>query len=101
MNERLFGCPRCRTYTDAGYRWAYWLLEEPGIVIVGKPVSVDNVNAAVDYWNPPPEEQSEWLVKQILPQVKRYLAVHRDHGIVYIEDDLVFDPEGMCADWDE
>jgi hypothetical protein len=101
MNGRSFGCPRCKTYTDAGYRWAYWLLEEPGIVAIGKSVSVDAVTATAKYWNPPPEEQSDWLVKQILPQVRRYLAAHGDHGLIYIEDDMVFDPDGACADWEE
>jgi hypothetical protein len=76
-------------------------LEKPGLVVIGEPVSVDVVLSAEEYWNPPVEEESKWLVEQILPRVKQYLAAHRKHGIIYIEDDLVFDPEGLCADWVE
>jgi hypothetical protein len=99
MNSRHFGCLRCKTYLDAGYRWAYWQLEEPGIVTIGEPVSVEAVLAASDYWSPPAEEESRWLVEGVLPQVRQYMAEHRDHGILYIEDDTAFDPEGPCADW--
>jgi hypothetical protein len=101
MNCRHFGCRRCKTYIDAGYRWAYWQLEHPGIVAIGEPISVEAVLAASDYWSPPVGEGSQWLVEGVLPRVRRFLAAHRDHGILYIESDLVFDPEGPCADWIE
>ena len=32
VNNRYFGCRTCKTYTDAGYRWARYQLEDPGIV---------------------------------------------------------------------
>jgi hypothetical protein len=40
-------------------------------------------------------------VKQMLPQVRRYLEAHGDHGLIYIEDDMVFHEEGAYADWEE
>jgi hypothetical protein len=101
MNRRFFGCRRCKTYRDAGYRWAYWQLEHSGVVAIGEPISVEAVLAESDYWSPPAEERSRWLVEGVLPQVRRYLAAHRDHGILYIESELVFDAEGPFADWVE
>ena len=52
MNDRYFGCRQCRTYVDAGYRWAYWQLEEPGLVAIGEPVSIDAIFSATEYWSP-------------------------------------------------
>ena len=98
MNCRYFGCGRCKTYTDAGYRWAYWQLEDAGVVSLGKPVSADAVLAATPYWNPPAEERSAWLCEEILPRVRRYLASHREHDLLYFEED---DPGGLFADWVE
>jgi hypothetical protein len=59
MNCRYFACADCKQYIDAGYRWAYWLLEHPGIVRLGEPVSASAVLATADYWTPPPDEQSD------------------------------------------
>lgn len=99
MNCRHFGCPRCRTYVDAGYRWAYWTLEEPGVAVMGEWIDVARLLACHEYWNPPPDEQSHALVHETLPRVRRYVDAHRDHGLIYLEDDMVFDPDGPCHDW--
>jgi len=98
MNARYFGCENCKTYCDAGYRWAYWLLEEAGVVTIGERVVVDEVLRANSYWNPPPEEQNDWLCGRILPAVRSYLTEHHDHELVYIEEDF-FDPDGPFSDW--
>ena len=86
MNNRYFACPSCRIYVDAGYRWAYWLLEDPGLVDLNEGVEVPAVLAHTDYWNPPAEERSQWLCERVLPAVRRFLTDHGDHGIVYIDD---------------
>lgn len=101
MNGRHFGCPRCRSYVDAGYRWAYWLLEDPGVVAVGQQVDVARLFACREYWTPPPGERGHGLADEILPRARRYLDEHRDHGVIYLEDDMVFDPDGPCHDWTE
>ncbi len=101
MNDRYFGCRRLKKYVDAGYRWAYWRLENPGIVSLGQPVSLPSVLNAIDYWNPLLDDRSKWLVDEILPRVKLFIEQHSDHELLYIEQDMVFDPEGPCADWIE
>jgi hypothetical protein len=85
MNDRFFACPKCKTYTSAGYRWAYWLLERTGIVEINGLVNFTNVLSAKDYWNPPPSEQSAWLNEQVFPLVRVFLSEHADHGILYFE----------------
>lgn len=101
MNGRHFGCPECRTYVDAGYRWAYWMLEDPGVVAIGRRVDVARLLASREYWNPPPDEQSPGLADGVLPRARRYLELHRDHGVLYLEDDMIFNPDGPCHDWVE
>jgi hypothetical protein len=86
---------------DAGYRWAYWVLEDPGLVAIGERIDAPRLLACHEYWNPPPDEQSPGLIVEILPRVRRYLEAHRDHGVIYLEDDLVFDPDGPCHGWAE
>jgi hypothetical protein len=96
MNELFFACPTCREKTDAGYRWAYLLLEKPNIVTLGSAVDVDRVLNAIDYWTPP-EGSRPWLVDEILPTVRRFLLEHCDHGIVFWEDDHV--PDDFTLEW--
>ena len=43
MNNLYFACCDCKIYIDAGYRWAYWELEEARIVARRKPVDVESV----------------------------------------------------------
>ena len=91
MNSRFFVCTDCRVYTDAGYRWAYWLLEHPGIVRMGEPFSADAVFAVVEYWQPPVEDRAPWLVGQTLPTVLDFLTEHREHKLLYSDLDVVED----------
>jgi hypothetical protein len=85
MNDRFFACPKCKTFTSAGYRWAYWLLEHTGVVELNGLVSVAKVLNATDYWQPPLDEQSAWLNEQVFPLVRVFLSEHADHGILYVE----------------
>lgn len=89
MNERYFGCERCRTYTEAGYRWAYWHLEDPHVVALGEPVVAEDVLRAEGYWSPSKDDVSDGLARRILPAVKRYLTAHREHRILYLEEDML------------
>jgi hypothetical protein len=87
MNCRYFACADCKQYIDAGYRWAYWLLEHPGTVRLGQEVSEAAILAASDYWQPPPNEQSDWLVQQVLPRVRLFFAGHSGHKLLYLEEE--------------
>jgi hypothetical protein len=94
MNSRFFVCTDCKAYIDAGYRWAYWLLEHPGVVRMGEPCSAEAVFAAADYWRPQAEESSRWLVDHTLPAVRDFLTEHARHKLLYSDLDVdgdVFD----------
>jgi hypothetical protein len=80
MNNLYFGCIRCRVFVDAGYRHAYAALEQPGIVKRSAPVDVDAVLQAREYW----DVDAEWL-RQLLPAVRQFLHVHRDHEVQFGE----------------
>ncbi len=101
MNCRHFGCKHCRKYVDAGYRWAYWTLEEPGIVALNTAVDVAAVVAREEYWSPPLEELSAWLYSEVLPTVRYFLADHAEHGVLYLDSDFIFDPEREGWGWVE
>lgn len=99
MTNLYFACTDCKVYVDAGYRWAAWQLEEPGIVKRGKPVSVESVVSAKEYWTPGKTEGAQWLYGEVLPSVRRFLREHRCHRIVFgntadffsSEDDALLD----------
>lgn len=86
MNDVFFTCHTCRTYIDAGYRWAYWNLEHSGIVQKGTPISISSVLSAHEYWDGEElkEEYSTWL-NQLLPLVKDFLIRHEAHQLFYEE----------------
>lgn len=83
MNNLYFACTECKVYVDAGYRWAVWRLEEPGLVTRGKPVSIDAVLSAREYWTPFETESAGWLYTEVLPSVRRFLDEHKFHRVVY------------------
>lgn len=87
MNNVYFACCDCKIYIDAGYRWAYWNLEEAGIVGCGKPVDVESVLIAQSYWNPPKEEKSRWLYEDVFPPLRQFLQEHKSHRIIFGEDE--------------
>ena len=97
MNFRYFACPTCKTYTNAGYRWAYWNLEHPGLVEPNMPVDVSSVLQADKYWHPPDGADSKWLYEGVLPAVKEFLSEHYDHGILFVESGDFFALEDFEA----
>ena len=104
MNERFVGCRDCKKYIDAGYRWAYWTLEEPGIVCVGEPVTLTALLNAKEFWNPEHDEEhdADWLLKRVLPNLKEFLAVHLEHQLIWLEADQIYsgvDP--LFEGWEE
>jgi hypothetical protein len=101
MNNRYFACQTCKTYTDAGYRWARYQLEDPRIVLADQPVDVRAVLDADGYWNPPEGHERDWNCDEILPRVRRFLDQHGEHDLIYINRDWDFDPDGLCSDWVE
>lgn len=100
MSDLYFACTDCKVYVDAGYRWALWWLDEPGIVNQGKRVSVESVLGAREYWNPSKTESADWLYKEVLPSVRHFLGEHKHHCIVFenTANFLLFEGEGFL-DW--
>src|SRR4030095_15250880 len=66
MTSLYFACTDCKVYIDAGYRWAAWWLEEPGVVRRGKQVAVDLVLSAPEYWSPERNKGAQWLYGEAL-----------------------------------
>jgi hypothetical protein len=100
MNNLYFACADCKIFVDAGYRWAYWSLEETGVVARGMPVSVESVLEAQDYWMPSKTESADWLYKEVLPSVRCFLGAHKHHRVVF-GNTSDFLPADGCAflDW--
>jgi len=78
-------------YTAAGYRWAYWQLEDKGIVILNEAIKPDAIFNADDYWSPPKDDMSEWLYKDIFPKVTDFLNDHKNCELIYVEEDKIFE----------
>jgi hypothetical protein len=87
MNCLYFACQDCKIYIDAGYRWAYWELEEAAIVTRGKQVDIEKVLAAESYWNLDEEDSSHWLYTEIFPPLRKFIEEHREHHIVFDEEE--------------
>ena len=99
MNNVFFYCRNCRTYTDAGYRWCLYTLEKPGILRRGKPIDVDRVLGAQEYWS---GGGAKWLTKELLPEIKNYLSQHREHDLCYGEQENFIDHRaGSPQAWTE
>lgn len=100
MNNLYVACLDCKIYIDAGYRWAYWELEDAGIVSRHAQVYVDAVLAAESYWNPPKEELSRWLYEEVFPPLRQFLNEHKGHQLVFGEDeDFAPDYEDYVLNW--
>ncbi len=95
LNDKYFVCKHDKSYVDAGYRWAYWTLEKKSIVELGKPVRVDILLNHDEYWNPSEEEKDDWLCMDILPTVKDFLSSHKEHKILYVDEEYIFDNEKL------
>lgn len=101
MNCVYFACPRCRSYLDAGYRWAYWNLEEPGIVNQPEAVEIDRVFSTGGYWETDDVPTSNWLREGVLPKVRAFLQEHREHSVLYVDEDWIYHREDIGESWRE
>ncbi len=101
MNCVNFACPQCHQYLDAGYRWAYHTLEKIGIVRQKQVVSVPAVLAATEYWTIDRSPESTWLRDGVLPKVHAFLIEHERHGVVYVEDEWIWNREEAGESWAE
>jgi hypothetical protein len=101
MNNRYFICKRHKKYSDAGYRWAYWQLEDKGIVTLGVAVDVSAVLSEHDYWHPTESEVNEWLCSGILPTVKQFLEAHQHDEIEYADEDFLTEQWELGYKWCE
>src|SRR5256885_795112 len=97
VNALYFACTDCKTYVDCGYRWAHWTLEHPGIVRRGEVIDAQHLLDAHEYCHPPQEPQSAWLYDEVLPSVRRFLAEHGGHNMLFWEiNDL---PDDRSLEW--
>lgn len=101
MNCRYFACQKCFTYVDAGYRWAYWALEATGVTCLAEPISVAKVIAAEKYWHVDDDSESTLLRDRVLPGVRLFLGEHRNHEILYVEEDWLHERWELGYEWHE
>ena len=101
MNNRYFICKTHKKYTDAGYRWAYWKLEDTDVATLGGVVDVNAVLAAQDYWHPTKSEENEWLCSEILPAVRQFLEAHEADEIEYSDEDFLVRQWELGYEWCE
>ena len=100
MNCVYLICRDCKTYIDAGYRWAYWSLEEPQIVRPGEQFSANAVLNATTYWAVP---GGGWPTLAHLALVRQFLLSHASHHLTYgdTETFLPDDDDDAILDWME
>lgn len=102
MNNLYFACHDCKIYVNAGYRWAYWELEDIGVVTREEVIDVNAVLAAKGYWHPPEGEESRWLREDIFPYVMEFLSGHRNHKMTFGSDeDFAPDFDKYYLEWME
>ena len=89
--DRYFACTNCKVYINAGDRWAYWTLEDAGVLAKGAPISADALSSARAYWYPEEVDSANWCLDELLPTVRSFLAEHTCHRIVFGDkDDFMF-----------
>jgi hypothetical protein len=95
MIDRYFACTDCKIYIDAGGRWAYWTLEDAGVLMRGVPISPQLIFSAQEYWQPEEDENSVWLYSEVFPSVRSFVTEHEGHRLVFgdTDDFLFIDPE--------
>lgn len=100
MNNRYFACPKCCRFTDAGYRWSYWKLEHPGHVSLDAGVDVESLLHCDSYWHPTADKRNGWPEKT-LANIRKFLEIHKPHGIVYIESERLYEEASLYYNWIE
>ena len=89
--DRYFACIDCKIYINAGDRWAYWTLEDAGVLPMGMPISMNALMSTQKYWHPEEGDNAEWLYQEIFPSVRSFIAEHEGHQIVFGDkDDFLF-----------
>lgn len=102
MTFLYFACNECKIFIEIGSRWAYWSLDATGVIKRGEQVSVDAVLSAEQYWDPPKEENSNWLYNEVLPSVRSFLENHKEHRIVFgLQEEAVAKTDDEMFDWME
>lgn len=92
MNNVYFACTECKTYVDAGYRWAYSQLEKPKTVLKGTVVEADHLLSVDRYWKPEPSEGNSWLLST-LSHAEKFILSHKAHRIVYGDIEHIMGPD--------
>lgn len=100
MNERYFLCRDHGVFLDAGYRWAYWQLEHPGVVTLGAAVDAAVVLNAGAYMHPSADERSEYL-RELLPRVRAFLGLHAGHDLLYVDEEWLHERWELGYDYTE
>lgn len=100
VNDVFFGCMTCRVLVDAGYRWAWSMLEARGIVTRDNLIEAQRMLTAPGYWSPPDEPNSLWLVEGVLPRVQAFLQTHRSHTLRFGDfEELAGTADAAFLDW--
>jgi hypothetical protein len=90
----------CRVLADAGYRWATSTLEASGIVDRERAVSPEAVRGASEYWSPPEEPDSLWLIDGVLPRVRAFFEKHAAHTLRFGDfEELAGTKDTAFLDW--
>ncbi|MCB8943614.1 MAG: hypothetical protein H6658_07655 [Ardenticatenaceae bacterium] len=101
MNNLYFGCLEHKKYVGAGYRWAYWMLEDKGVVKRDEDVNIDSVLEAVEYWNPPEDGNNPQLQSEILPTVRQFLIDHKGDNVKFFDENFLFERWELGHEWRE
>jgi hypothetical protein len=102
MTFLYFACTECKIFIEIGSHWAAWSLDANGVTKRGEQISVEAVLSAEQYWNPPKEENSDWLYNEVLPSVQTFLENHKEHQIVFgTQDEVIARTDDEMFDWME
>lgn len=97
MNNVYFACLDCKIMCEAGYRWAYWELDHPGIVTKGERIDLQQVLAATAYWNPG-GRANDWLT-ETLSHARSFIEKHQSHALAYGEWESFHEADASAFDW--
>ena len=105
MNCVYFLCQDHGRYIDAGYRWAYWQLEDRGIVSPGAAIDLPSVLDAETYWNHQANveagEQDPGYLSDLLPRVRQFLEDHSGDHLLYVDSDWLHEKWELGHDYKE
>jgi hypothetical protein len=105
VNELYFRCETCKRFVEAGYRWAYATLVEPGVVhaddyVTGgtslPAVSAEAVLGAAPYWQVAAQDA---LLAQQLDRVRTFLLHHGKHTLSFGDIHRLHRPAHEWLSW--